>query len=50
MNVNAGIRTEIDLNECEIDLNECEHLLKANLDRSEILSQKRSECERSNAN
>ena len=33
LNVNAGMRTEIDLNESEIDLNECEHFLKANLDR-----------------
>ena len=36
MNVNARMRTEIDLNESEIDLNECEHFLKANWDRSEI--------------
>ena len=32
LNVNARMRTEIDLNESEIDLNECEHFLKANLD------------------
>ena len=32
------MRTEIDLNESEIDLNECEYFLKANLDRSEIIS------------
>ena len=36
LNVNARMRTEIDLNESEIDLNECEHFLKANLDQSEI--------------
>ena len=36
LNVNARMRTEIDLNECEIDLNECEHFLKANLDLSKI--------------
>ena len=29
--VNARMRTEIDLNESEIDLNECEHFLKAKL-------------------
>ena len=35
----------------EIDLDECEHFLKVNLGRTEIdLSEKRSECERSNAN
>ena len=40
LNVNARMRTEIDLNESEMDLNE-----------SEIdLNQKRSECERSNVN
>ena len=39
------------LNVCEMDLNECEHFLQANLDQSEIdLSQKQSECRRSNAN
>ena len=30
LNVNARMRTEIDLNESKIDLNECEHFLKAN--------------------
>ena len=35
LNVNAQMRTEIDLNEPENDLNECEHFLKANLDRLE---------------
>ena len=60
LNVNARMRTEIDLNEYE-------HFFKANMNRSEIdpiwitciieldrsefdLSQKRSECERWNAN
>ena len=32
MNLNARMRTEVDLNESEIDLNVCEHFLKANLD------------------
>ena len=36
LNVNARMRTEIDLNESEIDLNECEHFLKVNLDRSKV--------------
>lgn len=36
MNVNARMRTEIDLNMSEIDLNEFEYLLKSNLDRCEI--------------
>ena len=43
MNVNARMRTEMDLNESEIglneseiDLNECEHFLKVNSYRSEI--------------
>ena len=31
LNVNARMRTEIDLNKSAIDLNECEHFLKANL-------------------
>ena len=35
--MNAGLQTEIDLNESEIDLNECEHFLKANLDRVELI-------------
>ena len=38
LNVNARMRTEIDLNESGIDLNECEHFLKAKLGPPEIRS------------
>ena len=37
LNVNAQMRTEIDLNESENNLNGCKmHFLKVNLDQSEI--------------